>query len=267
MERATVWPFISQLDDLFSNWVWRLLIRPGVRLAWQTAAAHWHLYDQMPKVNRAYNKVRNELCEVGLLYNPENGEDGYLDQIELEVAWFPSMGEAGYVFEDHHWCLWLFGFRKGVIYLPCDLPHEVFVPGATLTDVVRHEYAHCWHWLEPEFFETGWFERAFGGAYNEGSFSPLDVWVERNERDRMYISKLRACRNERERAALLRRRFRNEFVSEYAATHFCEDFAETFMTYLRYRNCLNKFQSRKRVFAKLKAVERAVAKARRELGL
>jgi len=45
------------------------------------------------------------------------------------------------------------GIRPGVIYLPRDLPARAYVPGGTLIDVILHEYAHAWHWLEPAFFE------------------------------------------------------------------------------------------------------------------
>ncbi len=58
-----------------------------------------------------------------------------------------------------------------------------------------------------------------------------------------------------------------DFVSDYAATSACEDFAETFMTYLRHRNSLHKFKSRRGVHRKLRAVEKAVKVARSELGL
>jgi len=44
--------------------------------------------------------IRDEVAEVGLLYEPQDGtEDGYLDQIRVEVALLPSLGEAGYVYE------------------------------------------------------------------------------------------------------------------------------------------------------------------------
>ncbi len=48
----------------------------------------------MVDVNRAYNQVRRELAEVGLL-----SEGVYLDHIEVCVSRYPSRGEAGYVFE------------------------------------------------------------------------------------------------------------------------------------------------------------------------
>lgn len=256
-------PFDISIERL----AWSFVIKPAIALSYRAAVAHWSLNDQMAQVNRSYNKVRAELEEIGLLYTPEDdGDGGYLDQIELEVAWLPSFGEAGYVFESTAWIHSLVGYREGVIYLPADLPRGAYVPGGTLTDVVRHEYGHAWHWLEPSFFERPWFRKAFGGEYEDGDVKPLDIWSEKKNRDREFASRMAACRNQRERSALVQRQFHNDFVSEYASTLFCEDFAETFMTYLRYRRCLNKFKSRTGVFAKLKAVEKAVALTRSELG-
>jgi hypothetical protein len=65
-------------------------------LAARSAAARLSLGDNMPKVNRAWAQVRDELCEVGLL------DDGmFLDRIELEVeAIASSDGSAGVFFEE-----------------------------------------------------------------------------------------------------------------------------------------------------------------------
>jgi len=46
----------------------------------RSANAWWTLDDNMPKVNRAWAQVRDELCEVGLL-----DEGVFLDCVELEV--------------------------------------------------------------------------------------------------------------------------------------------------------------------------------------
>ena len=159
------------------------------------------------------------------------------------------------------------GASPRIIYLPSDLPQSAYVPGGTLTDVIRHEYAHAWHWLEPDFFDSAWFRRAFGAEYEDGDITPLELWTEGNERSRNFKQCFGACRNDRERAAFLRKRLFNDFVSDYATTHFCEDFAETFMYYLRYRRSLDRFKSRSGVFRKLTAVASAVSRARRELGL
>lgn len=230
----------------------------------RTARARWELDSKMDRITRSYNKVRNELYEVGLLADGE-----YLDSIELEVALLPEIsGEVGYVYEQVPIHLRLLGWREGVIYLPGDVPAlDAHMPGGTLIDTIRHEYAHAWHWLEPEFFERPWYEKAFSIPYDDGENDPLRVWLERKQRNRDFRKAIKACRTESQTANLVAREFRNDFVSNYAATHSREDFAETFMLYLKHRNNLQKFSSRKGVYKKLRAVEQAVKTARRELGL
>ena len=159
------------------------------------------------------------------------------------------------------------GFEEGVIYLPYNLPRQAYVPGGTLTDVIRHEFAHTWHWLEPKFFEREWFRKAFTLEYDDMSVSPYELWQTKMTRSRKYKKGLAKRRTEKTREDHLRQHLLKDFVSEYAATAACEDFAETFMMFLRYRNSLSRFRSRPGVYRKLRAVERAVKTARRELGL
>jgi len=247
-----------QLSDL------KELVANAIRID-TLVAAHWSLANKMPQVSSAWNKVRAELYDVGLLYAPENEDDGgYLDQIELEVAAIHSLGEAGYVFERTPWITRLAGYREGVIYLPVDLPSQAYVPGSTLTDTIRHEYAHAWHWLEPDFFERPWFRKGFKGAYEDCRVRPSEVFADEVwRRHRRAVNK---CRSVREFNALTRRLFFDEFVSDYAGTLFCEDFADTFMVFLRHRNNLSRFKNRTGVYRKLLAIQRAVAQARQELG-
>jgi hypothetical protein len=241
------------------------VMRPVFDIGSRAISAHWFLGGQMHEVNRSWNKVRAELEEVGLLYCPEDETDGgYLDQIEVVVAYLPSLGEAGYVFERVDWFTQLIGYEEGVIYLPADLPREAYVPGSTLTDVIRHEYAHAWHWLEPDFFERSWFRRAFKGGYETRSPSPLQLFY--HSLAARHGRRIANLRSKRAANAFIRGKFFKEFVSEYAATHFAEDFAETFMVYLRNRKNLGRFRSREGVYRKLLAIERAVELARQELG-
>lgn len=211
--------------------------------SWRNLDAH------MPMVNRAFNQVRGELCEVGLL------ADGmYLDQIELVVAILPSLGEAGYVFEEVGWLNSMFGYKEGVIYLPRNLPRTAYVPGGTLTDVIRHEYGHAWHWLEPEFFEREWFRRAFGADYEEPLPIPLAEWEARCSRSRKFRLEFGRLRSEVACQEYRRKHLLNEFASEYAATQAREDFAETFLFYLRNRKSIDRFRNRTGFYRKLRAV-------------
>lgn len=167
--------------------------------------------------SRSFNIVRNELCELGLL---DNGI--YLDQIECEISQLPAFTVYGYVIEELPFLAKLVGYSEGVIYLPFNRLND-----CSIVDIIRHEFAHAWHWLDSDYFEEGWFVKAFGATYDDGKELEYDY---------------------------------DEHVTYYAATNTCEDFAETFMTLLHYRNNLKKFKDRKGVYRKLKAVEKAVKK-------
>ncbi len=73
------------------------------------------------------------------------------------------------------------------------------------------------------------------------------------------------CRTERSASRLIESMYRQHFITDYASTCACEDFAETFMFFLKYRNSLSRFEKRSSVFRKLRAVERAVGRASRRL--
>ncbi len=210
-------------------------------------------------VDQAYNKVRKELADVGLL-----SEGFYLDHIEVCIAEAPSNGVAGYLFEDATgWKR--AGYRPGVIYLPSDLPYIEHVPGATLMDTIRHEYAHAWYCTDPEFFRDSWFVKTFGATYNNCNPKPRKSWQRQLHRSRRYNLAKNRCRTERGRTRLMECAFREQFITDYAATCACEDFAETFMFYLKYRNSLSRFENRPAVMRKLRSVERAVSRASRRL--
>ena len=218
----------------------------------------WYGLDQhMPSVDRAYNKVRQELQEVGLL------ADGvYLDSVELEVSMMPGLGTVGYVYDEGVGGLSkLCGFREAVIYLPADIPGDSYVPGGTVLNTLRHEYAHAWYALDPEFFAKPWFKKAFGLEYSDYKTTPKELWQKKQKRNRTYQKRLNTCRNRRDRDALEARQIGNDFVSDYAATLAKEDFAETFMTYLKYRKSFERFKSRPGVWKKLRAVEKAIGTA------
>lgn len=212
----------------------------------------------MVNVDRAYNKVRNELAEVGLL------ADGmYLDSVELCVSNEKSgNGEWGYVFERlGHYAER--GYRAGVIYLPRDLPHLRYAPGWTLTDTIRHEYAHAWFYLDSGFFRNEWFVRTFGASYSNPEPIPYQQWQRKAKRNPNYDSESRQCNTrgkiDKDQLAYMLQ----HFISEYATTNASEDFAETFMFYLKYRRSLHRFARRPIVYQKLRMVENAVATASR----
>jgi hypothetical protein len=213
----------------------------------------------MTNVDRAYNHVRQELAEIGLL------ADGvYLDVVELVVSGEKSEGERGYVFEQvGHYAKW--GYEPGVIYLPRDLPHQPRKPGMTLCDTIRHEYAHAWFFQDPSFFRHDWFPRTFGASYSNCNPTPYNRWRHLLKRNPDYLAGKARCRSERGRLRHFYGYLLGEFITDYATTNASEDFAETFMFYLKYRKSLDRFCGRPGVYRKLRGVERAVLTARRRI--
>jgi hypothetical protein len=230
---------------------------PGLAAAWSL------LLEKLPKVRRAFQKVRKELAEIGLLAGGE-----YLGQVELYVNGRLNTADAGFVFDEGVGPLEKkVGFKPGTIYLPLNLPHCRYVPGYTLADTIRHEFAHAWHWLEPSFFRRPWFRETFGAAYTNFDPMPLQAWTKQIKNDISFARKLRRCENSEQVESIKRKHLLHDFVTEYASTMSREDFAETFMYYLKYRHSLDRFQSRTGAYQKLIAVEDAIATARRELKL
>jgi hypothetical protein len=213
----------------------------------------------MANVDRAYNHIRNELADVGLL-----ADGAYLDTVELCISHEKSGcgGERGYVFEYvGHYAKR--GYRPGVIYLPKDLPHKPYKPGLTLMDTIRHEYAHAWYYIDPGFFRQDWFVRTFGATYCNESPLPYQTWRKELKRNEEYLKGKARRKTDGARLKYFYSQLLQSFITDYATTNACEDFAETFMFYLKYRRSLERFASRPVVFQKLKMVERAVAMASR----
>ncbi len=205
----------------------------------------------------AFNKVRNELCELGLLADGE-----YLDEIGLVISAIPSLGEAGYVYDRgvplHKR---LMGYQPGIIYLPRNVPHTLYAPGETLVDVVRHEFGHAWAWLDREYIEGEWFARAFGNSYFEMNRFENSVYQLLNTMQHP-ITGTPVWGWHFEHYG-----FAKDFFSPYAMKAVYEDFAETFMCFLRYRRSLQRFKNRPGLYRKLKAVESAVHKKAKTLHL
>ena len=199
-------------------------------------------------INKAYNQVRNELCEVGLL------ADGcYLDDIQLySTNWIVGKiaGADGWVWDykiarHYRW----FGFEEGAIYIPVSIQSHGY---QYLLSTVRHEFAHAWKWTDPDFFEEPWFARHFGGNYtddySESGRAILQHYAAFDER----FSELGMDRN---------------FASPYAATCPSEDFAETFSAFLAHRKATPKWPKRPGFRSKVEAIRKAVQRKSRTLGL
>ena len=110
-------------------------------------------------LQRVFEKVQSELEEVNLL-----AEEEYLWFVDLVQSPIPSISqELGYVYDEGVTSFQKFiGYEEGVIYIPSYAPVEKYMPGGTLIDTIRHEYAHAWATLDRTLFKKNWFKKAFG---------------------------------------------------------------------------------------------------------
>lgn len=190
---------------------------------------HIYMVTKLQKAEDAFNFVRNELREVGLL-----ADGKYLDKIELSLSFLPSInGEMGYFFDEGvplHYCI--LGYKPVVIYLPRNMPNNKH----SLRDTIRHEYGHALFWIDPDFINSEWFSQAFGGCYSE------ILHLESND-------------------------YEDNFVSKYAMSAIKEDFCETLSLWLKCRRSVSQFKNRPGLYRKLKAVKDAVHSKSRQLNL
>jgi hypothetical protein len=184
------------------------------------------IYTSFEEVTDAYNKVRDELIALGLLWRRSK-----LDKVQCfyeRVAPVSAVtGRLGYFNEDkndrniHFPSLFLpFGWLLGRRY-------EKSIP----VDVLRHEFGHALATLYPRALSQGdLFLKAFGGVYGPKPAPEID-----------------------------RDNWEFDCVSEYAASATREDFAETFMLFVKYKGKIPaQFKGKPVILKKWKAVAEIV---------
>ena len=147
------------------------------------------------ELDAAVLKVQGELTRLGLW-----NEGSRLHRADVIWCAFPQWPPKalGFFIHSSPKILAAIGYRPGHLYIPA-----LVLGRRNVLDVVRHEYAHALAHYYPLLIQRSRaFTAAFGGRYSSGTPLPGS-----------------------ERA--------QDFVSAYAATEPCEDFAETFMVYLR----------------------------------
>ncbi len=147
------------------------------------------------ELNVAVLKVQDELFRIGLW-----NEDSRLPRAEIYWCALPQWPPKALAFFIHSSpkILAPLGYRPGHLYIPA-----LVLGRRNVLDVVRHEYAHALAHYYPALIQRARaFTAAFGGRYSSGDPVP---GAEREQ----------------------------DFISAYAATEPCEDFAETFMVFLR----------------------------------
>jgi len=184
------------------------------------------IYTSFDEMSRAFNKVRGELADLGVLW--EGSRLANVDATYLTVA--PIAALAGYMglYQPE---------TKEIefpsVYLPIEALWKDLGTKANALDVFRHEFGHALADLYPGALKKGGvFRTAFGGSYGEDPAEErgVDGWEER-------------------------------YVSEYATSATQEDFAETFMLFVKHKGKIPvKFARKPAIRKKWKAVA-AIVKA------
>lgn len=175
-----------------------------------------NVYVSESAVKSATVRVRRELRDWGLL-SPESR----MDEVEVIYGpWDPSgfVGIMGfYSFEDNN------------IHIPAVFPpalltwYKNWYENRFMSDVLRHEFGHALAARFSKFFHDKRFRKAFGGIYGV-----LKVAEDGDESD---------------------------YVSAYARKYTQEDFAETFMFFLKHKGVLpRKYAYREAVRTKWETV-------------
>jgi hypothetical protein len=178
----------------------------------------------LKKLNNAILHVQNELYENGLWY-----EDSLLPRIEIYLCSIPRIFYEGFFM--HGTTKWesFIGYKEGKLYIPnFSLAHIDNSKYSSVRGLVRHEYGHAFAHQYHDLIEKKAFEMAFGGSYyseHKKEMSP------------------------------------EAYFTDYAMEYPCEDFAETFKLYLKWKGKLPKKFTNKKLISKWNYVANAIKKA------
>ena len=156
------------------------------------------------QVDAAAVAVQNELAAAGFWHETSR-------LVEVDVFWclFPQLPPAalGFFIHDAGRISRLLGYEPGHIYIPQWVLMQTFWQDrGSLRDILRHEYGHALAHYYPKLIQrSADFREVFGGSYHGERRAPFEDGT---------------------------------FVSDYAMESPAEDFAETFMVYLRLRGKL-----------------------------
>lgn len=179
------------------------------------------IYASMGEVEKAFNKVRKELEGLGLLF-----EGWKLDKVDCYHEKFSLgalYGLAG--------AMGFYDFKDRNIHVPAFYPAGLFpmwYGERQMLDVLRHEFGHALADRYAKFFRGGIFKAAFGASYGAKKVFEGEDWE-------------------------------SEYVSKYATTATQEDFAETFMLYMKHKGKLpTRYRGKRAIVKKWKTVGRII---------
>lgn len=156
----------------------------------------------LKRLEAAHYKVVRELKEAGL-YTHE------MAKTNCVLTYAPAIFVQGYFIQESGPFFEWWGLEEGHIYLPFKIPE------ADLVQVIRHEYGHALLWHHPEILK----KNAFKKVFNFGKHTWDLKWD------------LYSAISDEE-----------HFITEYARTHWEEDFCETFAFWLK---CKGKYKAKK----------------------
>ena len=170
------------------------------------------VFTSFGEMEAAFNKVRNELEKLGLLVDGSS-----LDSVECYHERLSVGGLTGFI----GW-MGFYDFKDRNIHVPAFYPAGLFpmwYGERKMLDVLRHEFGHALADRFKKFFCGGVFKEAFGASYGTKKVFAGGDWT-------------------------------NEYVTEYATTATQEDFAETFMLYMKHKGKMPVRYSGKRAIEK-----------------
>ena len=179
------------------------------------------VFTSFGEMEAAFNKVRKELEKLGLLL-----DGSPLDKVECYHERFSLGGLSGF-----RGCMGFYDFKDRNIHVPAFYPAGLFpmwYGERKMLDVLRHEFGHALADRFKKFFCGGVFKEAFGASYGEKKVFEGDDWT-------------------------------NEHVTAYASTMTQEDFAETFMLFIRHKGKMPaRYCGKRAIVKKWKTVERII---------
>ena len=170
------------------------------------------------QLNAALQSVHKEFSALGI-WNPK--VKTY--QTNVYLCKIPRINSVGFFMHDIGKKEYLLGYETGNIYIPSVVLDTIFWNNTyTLRDVIRHEYAHAFaHYYRRLIMRSAEFKKVFGGNYL--CFQPSNM-------------------------------VDDAYVSQYAQCMPMEDFAETFMVYVRKKGVLPKKYTNKKLILKWKFI-------------
>lgn len=182
------------------------------------------VFTSFDTVKRTFNKVRMELWYLGVLWDGSK-LDGVGCTYLTVAPWLAVTGTMGQYDPETK------EIEFPSVYLPFEALWKDLGTKANALDVIRHEFGHALADLYPGALKKGGvFRAAFGGSYGgtPAEERGVDGWEER-------------------------------YVSEYATSATQEDFAETFMLFVKHKGKIPvRFARKPAIRRKWKAVAEIV---------